>query len=214
MVRYSLFSLCIFTKFRSEPTLCIYSVHIDYVATRRLSEARFSFGMIRYCFLSLSLLLFSLDRLSNLYQIHLNRSIPIWIRTLCITLCCIFNLTLFITFAISMYSLSSFYWEIQLIHLKCDVVISCLLGIVSVGHVYYRFNEKIQSYLDAILSQHSQLQQIEEINHKLMDPHYMKRLTKGMGFDSPLRKRRQSQITKEDVLANNLTLAAKIREGI
>ena len=170
--------------------------------------------MIRYCFLSLSLLLFSLDRLSNLYQIHLNEGIPIWIRTLCITLCCIFNLTLFITFAISLYALSSFYWEIQLIHLKFDVVISCILGIVSVGHVYYRFNEKIQSYLDAILSQHSQLQQIEEINHKLMDPHYMERLTKGMGIDSPLRKRRQSQITKEDVLANNLTLAAKIREGI
>ena len=171
-------------------------------ATRRLSEARFVSGVTVYCFLSLSLLLFALDRLSNLYQIHIDEAVPIWVRTLCITLCCIFNLTLLITFAVSLYSLSSFYWELQLIQLKVDVVVCCVVGIVSVAHIYYRFNQQIQSYLDAILAQHSQLQQIEEINHKLLDPH---RRRTG--------KRTTSRITKEDVLTNNLILAAKIREG-
>eukprot|EP01084_Bolivina_argentea_P213799 363013_1 len=80
-----------------------------------LSEARFVFEMLRYLLLSIALLIFILDRLQYLYKIHINEAMPIWIDTVYITLCCIFNTTLFITFSIALYSTSSFYWKIQLI---------------------------------------------------------------------------------------------------
>ena len=168
--------------------------------------------MLRYFILSIILLIFTLDRLKYLYKIHINKSIPIWIRTIFITLCFIFNITLIITFSISLYSKSSFYWKIQLIHIKFDVVISCIIAIISIFHIYYKFNHKIQSYLNEILSQHNQLKQIEQINNKLFDQQYMFQLTQGMGI--PYNNNNNNiALTKEDILANNLNLAAKIREA-
>ena len=173
--------------------------------------------MLRYFVLSIILLIFTLDRLQYLYKIHINEAIPIWIRTVFITLCFIFNITLIITFSISLYSQSSFYWKIQLIHTKFDVVILCLIVIISICHIYYKFNHKIQSYLNEILSQHNQLKQIEQINNKLFDKQYMFQLTQGMGIKkingNANMDQHQQPLTKEDILANNLNLAAKIREA-
>ena len=170
--------------------------------------------MFRYFFLSIALLIFTLDRLKYLYKIHMNQHIPIWIRTMFITLCSIFNITLIITFSISLYSQSSFYWKIQLIHVKFDVVISCFIGIIAICHIYYNFNHKIQSYLNEILSQHQQLKQIESINNKLFDKNYMLQLTQGkIPSNGNNHNIDNIQLRKEDILANNLNLAAKIREA-
>eukprot|EP01084_Bolivina_argentea_P052429 96311_1 len=187
--------------------LCLNEYHN---ANNSISLTRFIFEMIRYLFLSICLLIFILNRFSYLYKIHINKPLPLWIHTIYITLICIFNITLIITFSISLYSQSSFYWQIQLIHLKFDIVISCIIGIIIISHIYYKFNSKIQTYLQTILSQHNQLKQIEHINNKLLDNEYMAQLTHGLNI---AKDNNHYTVTKQDILKNNLNLASKIREA-
>jgi len=174
-------------------------------ASSRLTAWRFSAGAMGYLLLSVALLLSSLDRLSTLYRVHLTEAMPVWVRTLCTTLCGVFCLSVVVAWSVSMYSLSSFYWALQRIHFKLDVLVWCCLGIGSVGHIHWSFNAKIRCYLDAVLSRHNARRQIEDINAKLLS-HSLPGIASQSARRAPI-------ATKSDVLANNLTLAAKIREA-
>ena len=80
-------------------------------------------------------------------------------------------------------------------------------------------------YLNTILSQHQQLKQIQNINNKMIDDNinnnnnnnnYILQLTKGFGInekETNLNFKKEEEFTKEDILRNNLNLAAKIREA-